>query len=84
MVLNNAPRNQDDHVEGIAVLKDDHFTRDDLLAVGAAYDVRHDGRVILDEVDAVLDDWPDLAKKAGISRELIAQIGGQFHRFRAA
>jgi serine/threonine-protein kinase HipA len=61
--------------------KDDQFTRDDLLAVGAAYDVRHDGRVILDEVDAVLDDWPGVAKEAGISRELAAQIGRQFRRF---
>lgn len=61
--------------------KDDHFTRNDLLAVGEAFDVRGKGRMILDEVDAVLDDWPGLAKEAGIGREMTEQIGREFRRF---
>jgi hypothetical protein len=43
--------------------------------------VRHDGRIILDEVDAVLDDWSGLARETGISRELAEQVGGEFRRF---
>ena len=61
--------------------KDDDFTRDDLLAVGRAFDVPHDGAEILGEVDAALTTWEPEAKVTGLSAEQIGAISSTFRRF---
>lgn len=60
--------------------KDDQFTREDLLAIGAAFDVRRDGQEIIDAVVESLDLWPGAAKEAGINAEVIAEVGRTFRR----
>jgi serine/threonine-protein kinase HipA len=61
--------------------KDDGFTREDLLAIGATFDVRHDGQEIIEQVVASLGGWPAAAKEAGIGADLIDQIGRSFRRY---
>ena len=61
--------------------KDDDFTRDDLLAVGAAFDVRQDGRAIIDQVDSALDIWPAAAWETGLDQMMIERVGAEFRRF---
>lgn len=61
--------------------KDDDFTREDLLAVGRAFDVPRDGAQILAEVDASLGLWEPEAKDAGLDRAWIRRIGGLFRHF---
>jgi len=61
--------------------KDDDFTRDDLLAVGRAFDVPGHGAEILQEVDAALGLWDAEARDAGIDGEWIERIGSMFRRF---
>lgn len=63
--------------------KDDHFTLEDLLAIGASFDVRKDGREIIDQVAESLTIWPGAANDAGIDRALVDQIGRSFRRFKA-
>jgi serine/threonine-protein kinase HipA len=60
--------------------KDDGFAREDMLAIGATFDVRHDGREIIEQVVEGLAVWPGAANEAGIGADLIAQIGGSFRR----
>ena len=62
--------------------KDDYFTREDLLAVGSTFDVRQDGRAIIDQVDEALSTWATAAKDAGIAKDLLKRIGSEFRRFR--
>jgi serine/threonine-protein kinase HipA len=61
--------------------KDDHFTRDDLLTVGAAFDVANNGGDILNEVEAALGLWEPEAKAAGVDPATIAKIQGMFRHF---
>lgn len=61
--------------------KDDHFTRDDLLAVGGAFDVPKNGADILDEVEASLDLWVPEAKAADVAPARISEIKSLFRRF---
>ncbi len=61
--------------------KDDDFTRDDLLAVGRAFDVPKAGAVIIEEVEASLERWEPEAREAGVDAALIARIQAMFRRF---
>lgn len=61
--------------------KDDDFTREDLLAVGAAFDVPQRGAAIIQEVDAALSRWPAEAHAAEVPREWRERIGQLFRRF---
>jgi hypothetical protein len=60
--------------------KDDDFTREDLRAVGRAFDVTDDGVGIIDQVEAALGLWVPEAREAGISAEWITKIEGLFRR----
>jgi serine/threonine-protein kinase HipA len=60
--------------------KDDGFSRDDLIAIGAAFDVRRDGQEIIDQVVESLAVWPDAAKEAGVEPAMIDQISGSFRK----
>ena len=57
------------------------FTRDDLLEVGARFDVPRGGRAIIEQVSASLELWPRNALDAGLSREWIQALDGEFVRF---
>ena len=61
--------------------QDDHFTRDDLLAVGSAFDVPRGGAGIIEEVGASLALWEGAARGAGVDVETISRIAGLFRRF---
>lgn len=61
--------------------KDDDFTRDDLLAVGRAFDVSRDGAHVLEEVEAALVLWAPEARAAGLGQEWIRRIESTFRHF---
>ena len=61
--------------------KDDQFIRDDLIAIGAAYDGHLDGREIIDQVVEALVAWPEAAKAAGVGQAMINQIDASFRKF---
>ena len=61
--------------------KDDHFTRRDLLQLGASFDVPNGGAEILGEVDGALGLWEGAAREAGAERVTITRIGALFRRF---
>ncbi len=60
--------------------KDDHFTREDLLRVGDAFDVRQRGASILDEVLDALTTWPGEAADVGLSKREIEMVGSSFRK----
>ena len=60
---------------------DDQFTRDDLLAVGSAFDVPKHGADILAEVNAALERWVPEAQDAGLGKDWVTRIGGLFRHF---
>lgn len=60
--------------------KDDDFTRENMLAVGRAFDVRGDGADIIDEVTASLDLWEPEARDAGLEQEWIKRVESLFRR----
>jgi serine/threonine-protein kinase HipA len=62
--------------------RDDGFTRDDLLAVGAEFDVAKNGALIIDEVVAALDGWAAAAKGAELEAAMVKRIGESFREFR--
>lgn len=61
--------------------KDDGFTREDLLRVGAAFDVANDGADILREVEEALSSWPAEAAATGLAVREITLLGDQFRHF---
>lgn len=61
--------------------KDDDFVRDDLIAAGAEFDVRQNGREIIEQVEAALATWPATALDAGLGNQMIGRIGTEFRRF---
>lgn len=61
--------------------KDDGFTRDDLLAVGNAFDVPNDGADILADVEAALGLWEPEAKDAGLDARWVDRIQRLFRHF---
>lgn len=61
--------------------KDDDFTRDDLLAVGRAFDVAQDGARAIEAVADALSHWRAEAGKAGLGAEWTARVGESFRRF---
>jgi hypothetical protein len=61
--------------------KDDNFTREDLRAVGRAFDVPGAGADIIAEVEAALGLWRSEARDAGISPEWMRKIEGLFRHF---
>jgi len=63
--------------------KDDGFTREDLLRVGAAFDVAYDGADVLRDVEEALSHWPAAAKDAGVDARRIAEMARLFRHFAA-
>lgn len=61
--------------------KDDGFTRGELLAAGAEFDVPGDGAAILGEVEASLAGWEREATAVDVPRAWRAKIGGLFRHF---
>ena len=61
--------------------KDDGFTRDDVMAIGGAFDVPNEGTEILAEVEASLGLWEPEAKAAGLSGAWIDRIQSHFRHF---
>ncbi len=61
--------------------KDDDFTRDDLLAVGRAFDVAKDGAAILEEVESALGLWEPEAKEVDLTRNWITTVRSSFRHF---
>ena len=53
--------------------KRDHFTLDDLIAVGESISIPRPGEVI-DEVADAVSKWPEFAKASGVGNRLIAEI----------
>jgi serine/threonine-protein kinase HipA len=62
--------------------RDDGFTREDLLAVGAEFDVAKNGAVIVDEVVEALDGWSAAAEDAGLDQAMTKRIRESFRDFR--
>ncbi len=58
--------------------KQDDFTRDDLLALGARAGLKGDGRAIIDQVQGALAQWPEFADEAGVGATESATIAGAF------
>lgn len=58
--------------------KSDGFTRQDLLDAGARFDIKHDGRAVIDRVADALGHWSRYAKEAGVPPALVQSIGSQF------
>ncbi len=59
--------------------KQDHFTIDDLIAVGKSISLPKPMQVI-EEVKAVVQDWPWFAREAGLARGISNEIS-RYHRF---
>jgi serine/threonine-protein kinase HipA len=57
------------------------LTRSDLLAIGALFDVRQDGRQILSDVGQALEPWRSYATSAGVPGAWIDQLEGRFERW---
>lgn len=60
--------------------KDDEFTREDLLAIGRAFDVPKAGAEIIEQVGASLALWEPEAKEAGVDPAMVGKIQGLFRR----
>lgn len=54
------------------------FTRGDLIESGAKFDLRFDGRNIIDEIAGSLHRWPEFAREAGVSDDTTKKIFEQF------
>lgn len=61
--------------------KDDDFSREDMLAVGNAFDVPNYGADILAEVEAALGLWESAANDAGLDWSWIGRIQSLFRHF---
>lgn len=61
--------------------KDDDFTRADILALGAKFDLPADGATIIEEVAAALATWGDEAAAVEVPNEWRTRIGRLFRRF---
>jgi serine/threonine-protein kinase HipA len=53
--------------------KRDHFTRQDLLAVGESISVPRPGNII-DEVAEAVSQWPDYARDSGVEESVMEEI----------
>ncbi len=53
--------------------KRDHFTREDLIAVGENISLPHNAAII-DEIKEVISQWPRYAEQAGITRAISQEI----------
>ena len=54
--------------------KRDNFLKDDLMSVGKEMNIRSSHRII-DEITAVVSEWPTFAKDAGVEAQRIKWIG---------
>ena len=61
--------------------KDDEFSREDLRAVGRAFDVPDDGLGIIAQVEAALGLWLTEAREADVPPEWTTRIQGLFRHF---
>ncbi len=58
--------------------KRDHFSFDDLLAVGESISIPNP-KAIIDDVMAAVEKWPEFAQTAGVNEHAIAEIS-RYHR----
>jgi hypothetical protein len=61
--------------------KDDNFTRDELLKLGAAMDVPADGARIIEDVERSLAFWEQEAAVVDVPRAWQEKIAGSFRHF---
>jgi serine/threonine-protein kinase HipA len=61
--------------------KDDAFTREDLLQVGAKFGISKDGEDVLRDVEEAIAHWPREAADAGLGRPEIRRIQAAFRHF---
>ena len=54
------------------------FTHEDLIEAGAKFDLRFDGRTLIDEIAGALHQWPEFAREAGVSDDTTKAIAEQF------
>ena len=66
-----------DHQMSLGGKRNDFTTRD-LIDAGAKFDLRSNGRDVVDEVAAALQQWPDFAREAGVADDRIQAISQQF------
>lgn len=57
-----------------------NFTLEDLLAVGKKFSIKKSGMHIIEEVDAAIDQWPELAADAGVPMDRMSAILQQHRR----
>ena len=60
--------------------KREKFTRDDLLALGAEFGIRKDGREVIAHCGDALGSWSKEAKEAGVPADVIGTIGKTLRR----
>jgi serine/threonine-protein kinase HipA len=60
--------------------KAEGITRGDLLALGAAFGIRHDGAPVVEQVLAARAGWKARAREAGVAAALADRIAAQFPR----
>lgn len=61
--------------------KNTGFTREDLLATGARFGIKHDGAPIIQQVLDALGNWRPYAVEAGVPEDRILAIENLFRRF---
>ncbi len=61
--------------------KSDGFTRVDLLTLGAALGIKHDGAHVIEQVGEALGTWERHAREARVPIERIRFIASEFRRF---
>lgn len=55
--------------------KGDNFTADELIEIGAKFDIRHPRAILQETIDAFAA-WPALARQYGVANEDIARVSG--------
>jgi serine/threonine-protein kinase HipA len=58
--------------------KRDGFEVRDLLAVGERFGLRRSGRGVIEQVAEALSHWPEEAREAGVAKDLVGRVGGEF------
>ncbi|MEP6590419.1 MAG: type II toxin-antitoxin system HipA family toxin [Gemmatimonadota bacterium] len=61
--------------------KDDDFSREDLLALGAKFNLPVDGKEVLRDVEEALAYWPQEAADTGLGKAEIERIRASFRHF---
>lgn len=58
--------------------RSDDFKRKDLIELGGKFDIKQNGAPVIARVADALSRWPRHAREAGVGKEMISLIAGQF------